>query len=256
MINYDKEIRKRANDVIMAAQEKITEQLSPDDAKISIREAEELCRQFARFADNLQAKVQVELEDLIENHVHKNAADLLEEYRKKISELAQDIEAGNISIDPFELMSGDIFTDVSSLIENLTETEKVKVDEVWVKNTDKKWYKPWTWFQEDGHWRNIYKDKEYVDTTKLAQTFFAPVQEQLFENNDNAIMYAKAQTKKIKQEFFKKFSELDDVLKKKLQELEECAKDNENIERRIKESQEKLKWLEEIQTKTKAILDI
>ena len=69
-------------------------------------------------------------------------------------------------------------------------------------------------------------------------------------------MYAKAQTKKIKQEFFKKFSELDDVLKKKLQELEECAKDNENIERRIKESQEKLKWLEEIQTKTKAILDI
>lgn len=82
------------------------------------------------------------------------------------------------------------------------------------------------------------------------------MQEQLFENNDNAIMYAKAQTKKIKQEFFKKFSELDDVLKKKLQELEECAKDNENIERRIKESQEKLKWLEEIQTKTKAILDI
>lgn len=74
----------------------------------------------------MQAKVQVELEDLIENHVHKNAADLLEEYRKKISELAQDIEAGNISIDPFELMSGDIFTDVSSLIENLTETEKVK----------------------------------------------------------------------------------------------------------------------------------
>jgi len=255
-INYDSEIRKMANDVIMVAQKKITEQLSSSDTKISKREAEELCRQFARFADNLQAEVQVKLEELIGNHVHKSAADLLEEYRKKISELAQDVNIGTVSIDPFELMAGDISTDVSSLINNLTETERVKVDEVWVENTSKKWYKPWTWFQEKGHWKDIYEDKEYVDGTKLAQRFFAPIQEQLYENSNNAIEYAKAQTKKIKQDFSKKFVELDIVLKKKLQELEDCANDNKNVERRIRESQAKLKWLEEIQIKTKAILDI
>ena len=255
-INYDSEIRKMANDVIMVAQKKITEQLSSSDTKISKREAEELCRQFARFADNLQAEVQVKLEELIGNHVHKSATDLLEEYRKKISELAQDVNVGNVSIDPFELMAGDITTDVSSLINNLTETERVKVDEVWVENTSKKWYKPWTWFQEKGHWKDVYEDKEYVDGTKLAQRFFAPIQEQLYENSNNAIEYAKAQTKKIKQDFSKKFAELDTVLKKKLQELEDCANDNKNVERRIRESQAKLKWLEEIQIKTKAILDI
>lgn len=255
-INYDSEIRKMANDVIMVAQKKITEQLSSSDTKISKREAEELCRQFARFADNLQAEVQVKLEELIGNHVHKSATDLLEEYRKKISELAQDVNVGNVSIDPFELMAGDISTDVSSLINNLTETERVKVDEVWVENTSKKWYKPWTWFQEKGHWKDVYEDKEYVDGTKLAQRFFAPIQEQLYENSNNAIEYAKAQTKKIKQDFSKKFAELDTVLKKKLQELEDCANDNKNVERRIRESQAKLKWLEEIQIKTKAILDI
>lgn len=255
-INYDSEIRKMANDVIMVAQKRITEQLSSSDTKISKREAEELCRQFARFADNLQAEVQVKLEELIGNHVHKSATDLLEEYRKKISELAQDVNVGNVSIDPFELMAGDISTDVSSLINNLTETERVKVDEVWVENTSKKWYKPWTWFQEKGHWKDVYEDKEYVDGTKLAQRFFAPIQEQLYENSNNAIEYAKAQTKKIKQDFSKKFAELDTVLKKKLQELEDCANDNKNVERRIRESQAKLKWLEEIQIKTKAILDI
>ena len=255
-INYDSEIRKMANDVIMVAQKKITEQLSSSDTKISKREAEELCRQFARFADNLQAEVQVKLEELIGNHVHKSATDLLEEYRKKISELAQDVNVGNVSIDPFELMAGDISTDVSSLINNLTETERVKVDEVWVENTSKKWYKPWTWFQEKGHWKDVYEDKEYVDGTKLAQRFFAPIQEQLYENSNNAIEYANAQTKKIKQDFSKKFAELDTVLKKKLQELEDCANDNKNVERRIRESQAKLKWLEEIQIKTKAILDI
>ncbi len=255
-INYNSEIRKMANDVIMVAQKKITEQLSSSDTKISKREAEELCRQFARFADNLQAEVQVKLEELIGNHVHKSATDLLEEYRKKISELAQDVNIGTVSIDPFELMAGDISTDVSSLINNLTETERVKVDEVWVENTSKKWYKPWTWFQEKGHWKDIYEDKEYVDGTKLAQRFFAPIQEQLYENSNNAIEYAKAQTQKIKQDFSKKFVELDTVLKKKLQELEDCANDNKNVERRIRESQAKLKWIEEIQIKTKAILDI
>lgn len=255
-INYDSEIRKMANDVIMVAQKKITEQLSSSDTKMSKREAEELCRQFARFADNLQAAVQVKLEELIGNHVHKSATDLLEEYRKKISELAQDVNVSNVPIDPFELMVGDISTDVSSLINNLTETESVKVDEVWIENTNKKWYKPWTWLQEKGHWKDIYEDKEYVNGTKLAQRFFAPIQEQLYENSNNAVKYAKAQAKKIKQDFSKKFAELDTVLEKKLQELEDCANDNKNIERRIHESQEKLKWLEEIQIKTKAILDI
>lgn len=255
-INYDNEIKKMANDVIMEAQKKITAQLSSSDTKISKREAEELCRQFARFADNLQAEVQVKLEQLITNHVHKSASDLLEEYKKKISELAQEVSVGDVTIDPFELMAGDISTDVNSLINNLTTTERVKVDEVWVANTSKKWYKPWTWFQEKGHWKDVYEDKEYVDGTKLAQRFFAPIQEHLYENSNNAIEYAKAQTKKIKQEFSKKFNELDAVLNQKLQELEDCANDKKNVERRIRESQDKLKWLEEIQIKTKSILDI
>lgn len=255
-INYDSEIKKLANNVIMEAQKKITDQLSSADTKISKREAEELCRQFARFADNLQAEVQVKLEQLITNHVHKSASELLDEYRKKISELAQDISVESVSIDPFELMAGEISTDVSSLIKNLTEKESVKVDEVWVENTSKKWYKPWTWFQERGHWKDVYEDKEYVDGTKLSQRFFAPIQEQLYENSNNAIEYAKAQTENIKQEFSKKFAELDAVLKQKLQELENCANDNKDVERRIRESQAKLKWLEDIQVKIKSILDI
>jgi len=255
-INYDNEIKKLANNVIMEAQKKITAQLSSTDTKISKREAEELCKQFARFTDNLQAEVQVKLEQLITDHIHKNASELLEEYKKKISELAQDISVRSVVIDPFELMAGEISTDVASLISNLTEKERVKVDEVWVENTSKKWYKPWTWFQEKGHWKDVYEDKEYVDGTKLSQRFFAPIQEQLYENNNNAIEYAKTQTKKIKQEFSKKFAELDAVLKQKLQELEDCANDSKDVERRIRESQAKLKWLEDIQAKTKSILDI
>ena len=255
-INYDQEIGDRANNIIMEAQRKITAQLSSSEDKMSKNVAEQLFSQFSRFASNLQAEVQVSLEELIDNHVHKNASDLLDEYKKKISELAQDVNVGDVHIDPFELMAGEIVTNVSSLINSFTTKERVKVDEVWVKNEDRKWYKPWTWFQEKGHWKDIYEEREYVDGTQLAQRFFAPIQEQLYENSNNAIEYAKEQTKKIKQEFSKKFTELDNVLNQKLQELEECAINKKDIERRIQESKAKLKWLEDIQIKTKSILDI
>ena len=104
--------------------------------------------------------------------------------------------------------------------------------------------------------KEIYEDKEYVDGTELAQKFFAPIQELLYENSESAVEYAKKQTALIKKEFAKKFDELDAVLQSKLKELEICAKDNENIEARIKETQERLDWLEKIQNKVNGILEI
>lgn len=248
-INYDKEISKLAQSVIVAAQKKITKQLSSTDAKLSKRDAESICQVFAKFAEGLQAEVQVKLENLISNHVKKNAEDLLEQYKKKIAELAQDVKVGSVELNPFELMQGDIISDTSALISKMTKSEKVKVGEEWIANTDKKWYKPWTWFQEKGHYKEIYEDKEYVDGTELAQKFFAPIQELLYENSESAVEYAKKQTALIKKEFAKKFDELDAVLQSKLKELEICAKDNENIEARIKETQERLDWLEKFRTR-------
>lgn len=255
-INYDKEIGKLADSVIAEAQEKVTNQLTSIDGTLSRREAEITCQMFVKFAEELQAEVQVKLEDMISNSVQKNAEDLLEQYKIKLAELAQDINVGNVELNPFEIMQGDIDSDTSTLINSITRTERIKVGEEWVENTKKKWYKPWTWFQESGHYRNVYANKELVDGTELAQKFFAPIQEQLYNNRNGAVEYAKDQTRKIKEAFTLKFDELDEVLKKKLGELEVCARDNENIEAMIKETQDRLAWLEKIQEKVNSILDI
>lgn len=253
-INYDSEIQNLSNGIIKKAQEKITARLS-SNSKISKHEAEKLCRTFISFADELQAEIKVRLEELIINHVHKSANDLLEEYKRKISELAEEITAGDVSIDPFELMDGDISIDINSLISNLTQNE-VEVNEVWIENTSKKWYKFWTWFQEKGYFKDVYEYNEYIDGTELSDFLFAPVEQQLRENRNNAVTYAKDQTRKIKQEFSKKFKELDAVLTKKLDELEECANDKKDVECRIHNYQMKLKWLEDINLKINSILDI
>lgn len=255
-INYDKEIEKLADSVILGAQEKLTKQLTSKEAKLSIRDAEKKCQDFAKFTEDLQAKVQVELENLISDHIQKNAKDLLKQYKQKIAELTQEIEVEDVKLDPIEMMRGDITIDTKVLINQMTKSERVKDKEVWVENTSKKWYKPWTWFQEKGHYENIYKDKKYVDGTEMAQRLFTPIQESLFENRARAIDYARKQTIDIKKKFLKQFDKLDNVLADKLKELEACAKNNANIEVRIKEMQERLRWLENIQAKVNSILDI
>ncbi|MEG0297525.1 MAG: dynamin family protein [Clostridium sp.] len=257
-INYDKEIRSVAESVIKEAQKKVSAQISSCDSKLTVRDAESICQVFEKFSEGLQAEVQVKLEDIITNHINKNAQELLSQYKGKIKDLAQDIEVGEVEVNAFELLDGEISSsiNVNNLVSGVTKTERVKVGEEWVSNSSKKWYKPWTWLQESGHYKDIYENKEYVDGSQLAQKFFAPIQKNLYDNGDEAVKYAKEQAITIKESFKNKFIELDNILNKKLSELEVCATDSKNIEKIIMDINNKLKWLEEIQCRIQDILNI
>ena len=266
-INYDAEIKKMANEKVKDAQKKITDQLASAEERMNKRDAEEVCKRFAKFAENLRAEIQVKLEELITNHVTKNANDLLEEYRKRLAELSAEVSTGGIPINPFEIMEGSVdgLSNIGAIMEAAEKTEKN-----WEVVGNHKEYKEVFGFRR---WLNKkigtnfdvdytlvddydWVEHTYIDGTVLAQRFFAPVQEGLYEYSNAAVAYAKSQTKKVQDEFKKKFDELNEVLKQKLQELKDYTKDSKDVEAKIKESQRKLKWLEDIQVKTKAILDI
>lgn len=263
-INYDNEIRSVAENVIKEAQKKVSEQISSCESKLNIGEAKRKCQVFEKFSEDLQSQVQVKLQDIITNHISKNAQDLLNQYKDKIKDLAQEIEVGQVEINPFKLLDGDIngliningSININNLVNSAIKTEEVKVGEKWVINSDKKWYKPWTWLQESGHYIDIYENKEYIDGSELSQMFFAPIQKNLFDNGDSAVKYAKEQAMVIKESFKNKFVELDSILNKKLSELEVCAKDSEDIDKTIADINKKLNWLEEIQLRIQRILDI
>ena len=255
-LNYDREISNLADEVIAGAQKKITNYLGGSDKKISRQQAENVCEVFSRFADNLQAEVQVRLEDLILKNVQGNATELLEVYKKKLAELVNEVSIGDIEIDPFKMMLGELPTNTSRMIEDSSKIEQIKVGEKWEVNTSRKWYKPWTWSQEKGRFMDIIVDVEYIDGMNLAHKFFAPIQETLFENKEKAVIYAKDQAERIKNNFSRKFDELDKVLQNKLQELKECVTDEKVAEEKLEDSKRKLEWLEDIQYRINKILEI
>lgn len=259
-LNYDSEIKVTADKIIKEAQAEISAQLSSCERRLSKIEAENICKVFLSFADDLQANVQVKLEEVITKQIQTNAQELLEQYKSKINELSGDLKISDINVSPFELINGEVstFANTTNMVNSLVKEETVVVKESrWIENTSKKWYKPWTWFSSSGHWTDeITEKREFIEGGELAKKFFAPIQKQLFTNSKNAQDYAKSQTMAIKKEFKNKFDELDKILEMKFEELKVYATDAENTEVQIQETKKRLEWLENIQNKIEAILEI
>lgn len=212
-----------------------------------------------RYAKKLEPDFQAELDELIRENLVKTSNALLREYKKKLASLTSEIDPNalaGISIDPLKLMGGTVPTADDFSVTKLVQSKEVENGKEWVENTNKKWYKPWTWFQEKGYYKTKYKTVKYVPASELAQEFFAPIKETVINNGELAQKHAIKQSNRIVASFNKEFERLDGVLKQKLSELESYATDKTKAEKRIKETERRLAWLEVIKNHVASILEI
>lgn len=226
--------------------------------ELEVNEAKKEVDNLIKFAKKLEPTFEVDLDELIRDNLVNIGNALLDEYKNKLKELTEEIDTSTlgITIDPLKLMEGSFNIGDSFSIKKIVKTKEVEDGEEWVRNKDKRWYKPWTWFQEKGYYRTKYKDVEYVDAGEMAKNLLAPVQDGIYENGDLALKYVRKQSNIIAKEFKNEFEKLDNILKGKLSELESFATDKEKAEQRICESEHKLKWLKSIKKEIESILEI
>lgn len=212
-----------------------------------------------RYAKKLEPDFQSELDELIRENLIQTSNALLLEYKKKLASLTSEIDPSSlsgVSIDPLKLMGGSFTAANDFAVNRLVRSKEVEDGEEWVKNTDRKWYKPWTWFQEKGYYRTKYKNVEYVLAHELAHEFFMPIEDTVMSNGEMAHKYAIKQSNRIAASFNLEFSRLDNILKQKLEELESYATDKNKAEERIKETERRLAWLEATKDRVNSILEI
>ncbi len=251
------EAKQASNNIIQQFQADITKKIdSYSGFEIETDKVEDVVKELERFAKRLEPDFKDDMEDLIRNNLIKTGNALLDEYKKKLASLTDFTSDLKISIDPLRMISGNVVSADNIVIKNMTREKKVEDGEEWVKNTDKKWYKPWTWFQESGYYRTKYKTVTYVSGNELAQTFLQPIQEGLYDNGDAACEYALNQATKIANDFSWEFKRLDDMVKSKLAELKNYATNRDKAEERIRETQAKKDWLNEIKREVESILEI
>lgn len=259
VVAVNDEAKEVIEEIVQKYQAKIRTRIdSVRGEELDVEDAKDEIERLERFAKKLEPDFQAELDELIKKNFVDTSVALVAEYKKKLASLSEDLDQAGltgITIDPLKLMGGSVIADAFS-INNLLKSKEVEDGEEWVENTNKKWYKPWTWFQERGNYRPKYKTVKYVDASELAQEYLASVQEIVYDDGEAATKHALKQSNKIAKVFNTEFKRLDDMLKRKLAELESFASDKKKAEERIKETERKLAWLGEIKAKVESILEI
>lgn len=260
VIGVSDDAKEIIDNIVQKYQAKIRQKI--DDLRGQELDMDDVMNEVYRlelYAKSLEPNFQADLDELIRENLIKTSKALLQEYKKKLESLTSEVDSdalAGISIDPIKLMEGTVPTADTFSVTNLIQSKEVTNGREWVKNTNKKFYKPWTWFQKDGYYKTKYKTVHYVPASDLAQEFFAPIKETVINNGELAQKYVIRQSNRIAASFNKEFERLDDMLKQKLSELESYATDKSQAEKRIKETEKRLKWLEGIQKQVASILEI
>lgn len=161
VIGVSDDAKEIIDNIVQKYQAKIRQKI--DDLRGQELDMDDVMNEVYRlelYAKSLEPNFQADLDELIRENLIKTSKALLQEYKKKLESLTSEVDSdalAGISIDPIKLMEGTVPTADTFSVTNLIQSKEVTNGREWVENTNKKWYKPWTWFQEKGYYKTKYK---------------------------------------------------------------------------------------------------
>lgn len=268
-----KQFRDRVNTIVDAAIEQVKDAAKrkkkecqekfAEDAKslkgrgeLSMQEAQEKIYRWNIISDRLSTQLQSEVQALLEERLIAAANKLLEEYKEKLSSMVDTLDSGQlmgIAVDPFRLIGVERH---NFQIDALAYDVQVKAGQEWVKNTNRKWFKPWTWFQEKGFYRTIFQTVQRVKVDVLYDAYQTSVEIAFQRVVDEFTEHATTQLNKIRAKYAAEFARLNGIVTDKLKDLQDATASEQAIADRIWQAREKCDWLQQIVEKVNRILEI
>lgn len=254
------EIKNSIRPIIDEAQNEIQNVIFDQEGKeYEKHEIPNLTRNFETLTKNLDNKVQLKLEETVEQKIKSMKNTLIEEYKNKLRALSEEIKIANIEIEPLDFISGDLESMNEDLIfKSIAKEKSVATGKTrQVKNPEKSGFFGWFKFWEPDYIdEEIYKEMEYVKGKEFAERYFSNPIVHFMNIGDEADKKIEINIDRIKKNFKEQSSELDNKVEEKLKELKGFASENDNLENKINENNYKLTWLENIQNRVNGILEI
>jgi len=263
-LDMTKDAKKRIRKLRVKVSKEISKELKPfaEKGAMTTLEAQQIMMKLNNTVTHLQSDVKTELDNIINDVIVENANSIMKEYAEHIHELVQ---SGMVKNQQYNVLNGgpgvgflemDI-PNAQEIINSYKYDESYDTgEEEWVENTNKKWYKPWTWFEEAGHYRAIYANREMVDSLIVVDKYFTPITGSFNENLESAQNAAQEEAERFKKFFLKQLDELQNALKKKVEENEKLTQNQSSIEAVIESEKEKVAWLENFLLRLDTILEI
>lgn len=228
-------------------------------SSMSTLEVQQLMMKLQRNVRDLQSDVKTELESIINDVIVNNAQNIMNEYKKHMHSL---ITSGDLNTGDYATSSSISFLeedmpDAQDIINQYKYQETVDTgDKEWIENTNKKWYKPWTWFQEAGHYKTIYTNVEMVNYGTVYDDFIQPIIANFNDNLEAAKETANQEANDFKIYFIDQLNKLEEVMKKKVVENEKLTRNQIEIEQKMRKDEQKIEWLKNFMNKLDVILTI
>ena len=243
-----------------AVMQKFGPKIGDRPKKIELDQIEGEVDRLEKYVKELEPVFKSDLNETIQNKLQDTCQILLLKYVEKLKKMVTEVpvkDMETIRLDPVTMVRGSIIAEKFT-VDNLIKTERIENEE-WIENTNKKWYKPWTWFQEKGYLRKTYKDHQYIEYSDFYQQYMKYIDYFLMQNVTEAEKYANEQIDKIEKQFLNRIQEINKKLKNKLASyrvmLETQQKGEKEARKIIDKIEYKRKWLEEIQDKVGKILE-
>lgn len=254
-LDLSEKTKKLVDDLRQNVNNKISK-LKPDDEYGGIKEAKHYVRNFNSKIEDLQPKIKVELEYIINKTIKESAEKYIEEYKKYIASMLEELNIKEFNTEGTEINISYMFTDglknVNDMLFDFKETKKVKVDTRTVK--DSTWWKPWTWGRTREE--NVYESIEMVNLDEFFDEAAGEINIVFNKSIEAAVKEAKRVSEEFKEYFKEEIDKLEKLLKDKVDELEKITSSKEEIEKHKEENEKNQNWLNDFIKRLNKILEI
>lgn len=257
-IDLTSTIEKQVATYMTEIKNKLSRMMSGRSNKVEKIKAKQQCEELEKECKAISVQIKVQIDIILETAYKDTITKIVEDYKRYLAELNIGVDTNALSFNPANLVSGSL-SDLSSIIDDNTETvdESYYDDKYkWVPSK-KKWYNPFSWFNEGAHWegKTIEKYVDYVDMNEVASDYIVPFQKSLDDTKKDAVNHVKSETQRLKEHLKSELAKIDKVLNRKLDALSKTEADNKAKAEEIAVKEKNLKWLESIQNQVNNIIN-
>lgn len=245
--NEQRKIDKKIKGLLDGLQERFEEKISPSEAKKVFFDAQRDCEFL--FED-----IQVILTISLKDDFLEKLNSLRDEYQAYIKDLLDKTfpNSEDISLKEFQ-DSAMQMPDVSSLIKKNTFKDEVITGTRRVSM--KKWYNPFSWFDDDKV-EKIYKNVIKVDMSEVFEELANAIRKNKMERFEEFENLASENVKSAKKILLEAMDEIDAKMQTLLDEIENANKDKQKAQKMVSQNKEKLAWFDEFKKELDEILSI
>ena len=227
-------------------------------SRITVETAEAYQDNLRLIIPNITADFTSSIEKSLNEVLRNQAENCVKSYKKYVEDL---IGSVGYELPPAAIL-GDVATiSVNETLDSYTHSEGIYENRTeTVKNENKKWYKPWTWFEKSSYQvtNRVQVGEEYfVNFSDFIDDSLFP-QIEIFEKETRevATSWAKNTESSFKKFFLNKLLELDDAIKAKIEEQEKALADQKHFNEMIEQNKKNLAWLNEFKQELDNILTV